>query len=197
MTIGVSSTALLISIFSAFKNDLFPFHLKVLAGDLILLESQQSPSVDLILPVTFINLGYADGVVESIFLKVTDNKGRIKRYTSLEELDDKLIYQIVYQSKSSETVVINRFLDFPIPGKQSLKKNISFAWSSNSDFTDWEVNSYTFELYLKLEQDKKWKKFAEFKHELDCKTHSSYLEQKSLYISRLLEPSIIKQVDKL
>ncbi|MEW6497504.1 MAG: hypothetical protein AB1589_34125 [Cyanobacteriota bacterium] len=194
----VSIIAILCSLISIFKEDFFPFQLKVLSGDVIFLNHQPNPAIDLVLTITFINQGYIDGIVELIALKVTNSKGNKKIYVACNELDNRLVFNLIRQPQTSTSAILPLpFSAFPLHARQSLKKHIGFAWSISSDFTRWEVERYKFELYLKLGQWKKLKKVAEFKHEMTPNDLNSYLNQESYYMAGTLERSLVKQINEL
>lgn len=194
----VSIIALLGSLISIFKEDFFPFQLRVLSGDVLFLNNQPNPAIDLVLTTTFINQGYIDGIVELIALKVTNSKGNKKIYIACNELDNRLVFNLIRQPQTSTSAILPLpFSAFPLHARQSLKKHIGFAWSISSDFTRWEVERYKFELYLKLGQWKKLKKVAEFKHEMTPNDLNSYLNQESYYMAGTLERSLVKQINEL
>lgn len=194
----ISIIALLGSAISIFKEDFFPFQLRVLSGDVLFLNNQPNPAIDLVLTITFINQGYIDGIVELIALKVTNSKGNKKIYVACNELDNRLVFNLIRQPQTSTSAILPLpFSAFPLHARQSLKKHIGFAWSISSDFTRWEVERYKFELYLKLGQWKKLKKVAEFKHEMTPNDLNTYLNQESYYMAGTLERSLVKQINEL
>lgn len=194
----VSIIAILCSLVAIFKEDFFPFPLRVLSGDVIFLNNQPNPAVDLVLTTTFINQGYIDGIIELIALKVTNSQGKRKIYVACNELDNRLVFNLIRQPQTSTNAIIPLpFSAFPIHSRESIKKHIGFAWSISSDFTRWEVERYKFELYLKLGQWKKLKKVAEFNHEMTPNDLNSYLNQESYYMAGTLERSLIKQINDL
>lgn len=194
----VSILALLGSLLSLFKEDLIPFQLRVLAGDVILLNDQPNPAIDLVLTITFINKGYVDGVIEFIAVKVTNSKGHKKIYVACNELDSRVIFNIIRQPQTNTNNIIPfPFSAFPIQSRQSIKKNLGFAWSSLSEFNYWEEERYQFELYLKSSQEKKLKKVAEFIHEMNSSDFNNYINQESYYMAGLLERSLMRQINEL
>jgi hypothetical protein len=198
VSLVVSIIALFCSVVSLFKDDFFPFKLRVLAGDVILLNEPTNPAIDLILTVTFINSGYTDGVVEFIALKVTNSKGNKKLYVACNEFDNRLVFNLIRQPQTKTTNVIPfPFSAFPLPARQSIKKHLGFAWSNVSGFTRWEAERYKFELYLKSSQGKKLKKVFEFTQEMTLDDFNSYNTQESYYMAGVLERSIMKQVNEL
>lgn len=194
----VSSIALLASLIALFKEDLFSFRLRVLAGDVILLNTQNNPAIDLVLTLTFINKGYVDGVIEFIALKVTNSKGSKKLYVASNELDNKLVFNIIRQTQTSiSNSIFFPLSAFPIQSRQSIKKHLGLAWSSASNFIEWEADRYQFELYLKSSRDKKLKKVSEFYHEMTRNDFNIYSNQESYYMAGNLERSLMKQVNEL
>ena len=194
----VSLFALAVSIISIFKNELFQVKLRVLSGDVLFLNNKINPAVDLVLTITFINNGYADTVIEFVALKVTNSKGNKKIYLACNELDTRLFFNIIRQPEANIGNSISApFSAFPIQPRQSIKKHIGFAWSRSSDFTEWEVENYKFELYLKSSQWKKFKKFSEFEQEMSQSDFNNYTTQESYYMAGFLESSLMRQVNKL
>jgi hypothetical protein len=194
----VSIFAIVGSIVSLFREELFPFRLRVFAGDIIFLNNPSNPIVDLVLILTFINLGYVDGVIEYVALKVTNSKEQKKLYIACNEIDNRSVFNLVRQPQLQiSNTVLFPFSAFPLQSRQSIKKHLAFAWSSTSEFTNWEVEHYKFEVYLKLSHWNKLKKVSEFTHDMSFSDFKTYASQESYYMAGVLERSIIKQVNQL
>lgn len=84
----ISLVALIVSIVSAFKEDIFPFQPTVLLDEIIMAppSGPSHDSVALVLPLTFINKGHGAGVVNMLALRVESADG-LKLYTPLQQVD--------------------------------------------------------------------------------------------------------------
>lgn len=182
----ISVLALLISLISAFKNELLPFELKVLAGD-VLVAAPTSPShasLPLVFPISFLNTGYAGGIVEAIAIKVIDDQGNVKLYTPIAEIDFMQFIQGRRQLHADN--IAGTFSAFPIHAKQSLKKHILFSQEEKSakyPFNQWKPGKHKFELYLKASQWRKPKKLSQFECEINAKVLSEYARGTSTHIA--------------
>ncbi len=86
----LSVLAIVISVFSAFKNEIFPFNITTVAGDNITIISTDAPqknSPPIILPISFINEGYGSGIIELVTLTIIDEKGTKQIYSLIAEVD--------------------------------------------------------------------------------------------------------------
>ena len=73
---GLCVGSLAASVLSAFKNELFEFAPRLLGGALLLPQtSPPTASLQLLLPISFINTGYAEGVIEWVALKLVPSDG--------------------------------------------------------------------------------------------------------------------------
>lgn len=82
LPLGISILALIVSILSSFKDELFPFNLSVFADGLHFVKTPALPpnsditSIVILLPVTFFNRGYSEGIVQTMRLRISTEKTR-------------------------------------------------------------------------------------------------------------------------
>jgi hypothetical protein len=147
----IASLALIVSIVSAFKNQIFPFQLETLT-DSIILAAPSAPShnsLALIIPITFLNKGHGSGVIEGLTIKI-ECCNRIKIYTPSAEIDYKKFIQSKRRLDAEN--ILNTSISFPLSGESSVQKYILFIQEENSQkypFSYWEENNYTFNFYIK------------------------------------------------
>jgi hypothetical protein len=151
LTAAIAVTALLVSVLSAFKEDVFPFRPRVLLDEVVLAaptgSSHDSPAI--LLPLAFLNEGYGSGVVEGLTLKVTMGANS-KVYTPVSEID----YAKFISGKRAIHAenVIGAFNIFPLAPRATLKKCILFTQEEQSiryPFSTWAPAPHVFRLYLR------------------------------------------------
>jgi hypothetical protein len=153
----IALAALLVSLISAFKDEIFPFQLNVLCDEVIL-APPTAPSHDsaaLIFPFVFINNGNGGGVVEALSIKIEGN-GTTKIYTPIVEIDFGLY--ITGKRKLHAESMLGSFSSFTLRGKESKQKHFVFSQEESSKkypFNSWSEGKYKFKVFVKLShQDK-------------------------------------------
>jgi hypothetical protein len=147
----ISLAALVISVVSAFKEDVFPFRPRALVDE-VMLAPPTLPSHDslaLIVPVAFLNDGYGTGVIEGLTLKI-EGEGGTKVYTPVAEID----YQKFISGKRALHAenLLGAFNLFRLGSRESMKKHILFSQEEHSQrypFTQWKPGKYIFRLFAK------------------------------------------------
>ena len=201
ITVFISSLALLVSLATFFKDRIFPFRVKVIAGSILLINPKSTNVIDLILPIMFINTSYSDGIILSVWVKVTKNNQEVKRMVPFHELSNELVKQIFEpetKEKPKSSIRGEDFFPFQIKSKEGLRKNITFvAAYANSSFTSWEPGTYKFEVYLQVEGNENLEKYADFEHTIDTQTFDALLLHNYCLIHRKADLSILKQFKSL
>ena len=174
LPLGISLLALIVSILSSFKDELFPFQLYVFADGLHLVRTPALPpnsdmiSIVILLPVTFFNRGYSEGIVQSIRLKVIGEKSGFKHdFLPSVEVDMGAFVQQKVGLNASNT--IGTFVGFLVESKKAVKKNIVFTpliEKGKNNVLIWQPDIYYFELHVQTFSEKKPKKYFEFKQEI-------------------------------
>ena len=146
----ISLLALVVSIVSAFKEDIFPFQPVVLLDEIILAPTS-GPSHDslaLVLPITFMNKGNGAGVVHMLALRV-ECDGVVKMYTPLAQVD--LQKYLSGMRKLHGENIVGSFNAFSLDGKETQKKHLLFSQEEKAEkypFSTWKEGNYTFRLFL-------------------------------------------------
>ncbi len=146
----ISLLALMVSLVSAFKEDLFPFQPRVLLDEIIF-APHSGPSHDrlsLVLPLTFLNGGNGAGVIHMLALRV-ECGNVVKLYTPLLQID--FAKYISGMRKLHQDNIIGSFNAFSLAGKATEKKYLMFCQDENSEhypFSTWTAGNYTFKLFL-------------------------------------------------
>jgi len=146
----ISLLALVVSIVSAFKEDIFPFQPNVLLDEFVMAPTSgpSHNSVALVLPLTFINKGNGAGVIHMLALRV-ESKGKIKLYTPLAQVDFQKY--LSGKRKLHGENIIGSFNAFALSGKATAQKFFLFSQEENSPtypFSLWEAGDYTFRLFI-------------------------------------------------
>lgn len=166
LTVAISLMAVCISLFSIFKNEIFPFNLELIAGDNLTfqngdIDGKFSPS--LIVPISFINKGYSAGVIEMLSFKIIDENEKVKYYTPIAEVDFEKLIQDKRMLHGSN--LKGPFGSFALNAREAVKKFFLFTQEPNLEkypASEWQASKYTFELYIKINDTKKLKKEKEF-----------------------------------
>lgn len=146
----ISLLALVVSIVTAFKEDIFPFQ-PVVLFDEIILSPTSGPSHDslaLVLPITFMNKGNGAGVIHMLALRV-ECDGMVKLYVPLALVDFQK-YLSGMRKLHGENIV-GSFNAFSLDGKQTQKMYLLFSQEERAEkypFSKWTEGSYTFRLFL-------------------------------------------------
>jgi hypothetical protein len=94
-------------VIGAFKEIIKPFELKVLANNFILSQTnikEYKNQIPIILPISFINNGYGEGIIESVILDIADQHKNHKIYQPKGEISFEDYYK-VNQKISSENIL--------------------------------------------------------------------------------------------
>lgn len=150
----IAILALLVSALGVFKNEIFPFSLKLFIDELLVpgdtANAQRTDAnLPLVLGVSFMNEGYAEGIIEYVFLKVIGEDNIVKIYNPTVEIDYKSYIQGARKLHASN--IISQFSSFPMHSKSSVKKYIVFQnlGSEKNPISDWNVGNYKIEIYCK------------------------------------------------
>lgn len=157
LPIAISIVSLIISLVSAFRGQLFPFQLKVLPGGLCYVrhsavssDESSTDELDLVLPLSFINSGYGDGVIDGVAVKVLDKAGTAMLYLPAMEIDLKAFVQGI--SIPSKANLIGLYMPFPLHTRQSVHKVWLFTQDSAQNpypKARWHPGSYRIEYFIK------------------------------------------------
>ncbi len=176
LSAAISLAALLVSVVSAFKEDVFPFR-PVAAVDEIILAPTTLPSHDslaLVVPITFVNTGYGAGLIEGLTIKVQGATG-VKVYAPLAEVD----FQKYISGKRALHAdnIIGTFNVFRLGARESVKKYVLFSQQENSTrypFNAWTPGSHEFVLYAKHSASAHPTVLASINYEISANVLSSY-----------------------
>lgn len=168
----ISVIALLVSIISAFRNDIFPYNLQIFSEGLHLIKTPALPpstgvAIVVLLPVTFFNKGYGECFVKKVHLVVKQLKTEGNFiFLPAVEID---MQAFMRQGKGLNASNINgSFVGFLLESKKGIMKNIVFTLESGPDkpILNWVEDSYTFEIQVLVEGEKGFKKYYEINQEI-------------------------------
>ena len=166
LPLGISIIALIFSIISSFKDELFPFRLLTFIDSLTLVATEpmnKSPNktIQVLLPITFYNRGYSEGVIQNIKLIVkVENELTQFVFLPIIEIDMAAFMQQHKGINASNS--LNVFAGFLLGGKRGVKKDIVFTPRIEDQTVTfgWKPNTYHFELFVQIYGDEKYKKYA-------------------------------------
>ena len=188
LAIVISIIALSVSFLGVFKNEIFPFNLEIIIDDLIITadsgkSNKKAKNIEFVLNVSFLNKGYAEGIIEKIFVKVLDDGGIVKFYRPTIEID--YIKYIQGKRRLHGDNVISQFSSFPLHSKQSLNKYLVFQNLGHPKYpiTPWKIGNYKFEVFVKTSYRKKAKLMKKLPFTLDEEGLNNYLNNNSVEYS--------------
>jgi hypothetical protein len=176
LPIAFSLLALIVSILSSFKNELFPFRLSAFIDGFYLVASEGIPpitgkTIQVLLPITFFNRGYSEGVIKTINLMVRDDsKLEQNEFLPNFEIDMEAFMQ---QNKGvNASNVLGVFVGFLLDSKRAVKKNVLFSPRVIPGIPPfiWKPGVYHFNLYVQVYGENKPKFFCELKKEIGANT---------------------------
>ena len=147
----ISLLALIISIISAFRNQIFPFQLETSFDTIVVgtTSGQSHDSLVLMLPIIFLNRAHGHGFIENLTIKVEcGNSAKI--YTPLFEIDFEKFIQ--FKRTFHAENISDFFMPFPLSGQCSIQKYILFSQVEDSKkypFSSWDEGNYKFSIFLK------------------------------------------------
>lgn len=146
----ISLLALVVSIVSAFKEDIFPFQPSILFDEIVMAPTSgpSHNSVALVLPLTFINKGNGAGVIHMLALRV-ESEGRVKLYTPIAQIDFQKY--LSGKRKLHGENIVGSFNAFALSGKATVQKYLLFSQEEKSEsypFSPWNTGIYTFRLFI-------------------------------------------------
>ena len=83
----VSILALMVSLLGTFRSEVFPFEVQVRWGTIVF--PPPAPNdLGIVLPLIFLNTGFADGVIDSVALLLRGADGSVRKYVPVAELGE-------------------------------------------------------------------------------------------------------------
>jgi hypothetical protein len=130
--------------------------------------AEETDELDLIFPVTFLNTGFGEGVIEGLAVKMLADNGTTVLYRPNLEVDLKSFMQ--GPSVPSKANIIGMFTPFPLHAKQSVQKILLFTQDTRENpdpRSTWRASTYRFEFFVKESQWAKPKKLATMEQVID------------------------------
>ena len=161
LPIGLSIASLVVAILSAFKNELFEFAPAVLGSEVILVQPRPTP-LTVILPLSFVNTGYAEGVIEWVAVKlVRIADGHFTVLHPTLEIDQLKFWQGRHYLHADN--IIGTFASFPMESKKVVVKSILFSVQEGQTL-DLVEGEYRFNIYVKASNARK----GRILHSFEC-----------------------------
>jgi len=170
ITSCVAISALLFSVLSLFKEQLFPFQLKVVGRDVKLskiIDIHKEIRYTLIVPIRFINTGFRTGVIDDFILIATDEKGLKRRLFSYCDIDASNVYQ--GKKRINQNIINTGSFPFSLTPGESVVRYPIFEQedSSGVPIAQWIPGKYAFTIKVKTLNSSKLKEYSTF--ELDIR----------------------------
>jgi hypothetical protein len=173
LTLGISILAVIFTGVTSFKNELFPFRLSVFSDSLHLVTGKliSDPrviTIQVLLPNTFFNRGYSEGIIETIKLIVkAEQHGTTNVFLPMMEID--MVAFIQQRKGINSSNMLGTFVGFLLEPKRAVKKFVVFSPKIGQGIPvfNWSPDKYTFELYVQNYGDKKPKKYFELSQNID------------------------------
>lgn len=168
----LATAAILVSTLSLFRANLFPAKLEIIAGNNIILNSDKPSNLNpgIILPITFVNKGYDNCIIEIIALKLFTEDNLEIFYEPISEIDIKALMQGKHKVHGSN--IIDGYSSFNLFERSS--KIISFLFmqikpkmNSQEKLHPLKIGKYTCTLYVKKIDDEKLLPVTTFKLTVD------------------------------
>lgn len=183
LPLGLSIGSLAIAILSAFKNELFEFAPAVLGSEVILTHPRLNQEFAMILPLSFVNTGYAEGIVEWVAVKLVHiADGHFSALHPIFEVDLLKFWQGKHYLHAENT--IGTFASFPMESKKVVVKSILFAVPEGRRFA-LVKGEYRFDIYLKANNIRRARVLHSFKYSLSDEFLSEYASGKTMVLSDL------------
>jgi len=153
LPIIISVVSLIVSLIAAFKSEFLNFNLSIINDEVIISTPDKKPeNISLIVPISFVNEGYGNGIIEWIAIKIIkEADDNIKLYTPIAEID--LQEFIQGKRKLHASNIKTGFSSFILSSKEAMKKHILFTQElDNKEYplSAWEPGKYKFEIYVKI-----------------------------------------------
>ncbi len=155
LPLGLSIASLIVSILSAFKNELFDFAPRLVGGALMLPQTEpRSDNLQFVLPLSFVNTGYAEGIIEWVALKFVPTVGGEEFVCDpIAEID--LTKFLQGRRHLHAENILGAFLPFPLESKKSIGKAILFSPQLSADEQPrlFVLGEYRMDVYLKASSE--------------------------------------------
>jgi len=136
-----------------------------------------------ILPLSFVNTGYGEGVVEWVVVKVVRiADSHFSVLHPAQEVDLLKFWQVKRYLHADN--LIGTFASFPIESKKVVAKSIVFVTPGGKTF-DLVEGEYRFDIYVKASNGRKAKILHSFENTFSDQDLSDYVSGKSVVLSDL------------
>ena len=153
LPIIISIISLCIALLGTFKEVVFPFELKVLNDTVIIpFPRDNQGELPLIVPLSFVNMGYGDGVIEWVALKIVSESGEdIKLYGPIAEVN---LEKLIQGKRNLHAENIEEgFSSFLLKSRESTKRHILFLQEIDNDKypkSKWSEGKYQIHVFVKI-----------------------------------------------
>jgi|ERR1051326_644034 hypothetical protein len=185
LPLGLSIASLAVAILSAFKNELFEFAPAVLGSQVIFVQARPiHAKLTVILPLSFINTGYAEGVIEWVAVKLvrrTDRQSAVLHPTL--EVDMLKFWQGKHYLHADNTIGL--FTSFPLESKKVVVKAILFTVPTAAEPFSLSEGEYRFDIYLKASIAKRAKVMHSLTYTFSEQFLTEYISGKTMVLGDL------------
>jgi len=178
LTLLIALFALLGSIFVGFRDKFEKFDISIISNQIILTNLGSTlDDIGIILPITFINKSYGNGVIEWFAIKVINTNDILnpQQYEPQVEVD---YPKFLTERKEGKVPAKSIFTSFYMKQKESILKHILLsrkAGDENYPGKGWSIGKYKFEIYVKIAENDKPHLYETLEVNIDEKRYNSLL----------------------
>jgi hypothetical protein len=177
----LSLIALVLALLALRRGLALAFAPEVLGGDVILPRSSTAGGVKLLLPLQFVNAGYAGGVVDWVALRVTmeGEKDRSILFSPVAEVD---MQHFLRAKRRLEPDNVEPFASFALDGKRALAKFVLFEPTEGRKDLKLRAGRYAFEVFYKAGAMRQPQLASTFHHAVEQKAIEQYEADETVYL---------------
>ena len=178
-----SLVACAVAALALFRGRAFAYAPEILGGDVILPRSSTAGGIKFLLPLQFVNAGYAGGVVHWIALRLTVD-GDTARSMLLSPVAEVDMQSFLRAKRRLDTDNVEPFTSFALDGKRALAKFVLFeaAEQRTAPAPRLRPGRYGFELFYKAGDMREPRIARSFEHVLEQKSIEQYEADETVYL---------------
>lgn len=176
-----SLVALVLAVLALRRGLSLAFAPEIVAGDVILPRSSTAGNVKFLLPLQFVNAGYAGGIVDWVALRVTldGDKAHSILFSPVAEVD---MQHFLRAKRRLEPENVEPFMGFALDGKRALAKFVLFEPAEKRKDLKLRTGRYGFELFYKAGAMREPQIASTFQHAVEQKLVEQYEADETVYL---------------
>lgn len=176
-----SLAALALAVLALLRGRALAFAPEIVGGDVILPRSSTAGGIKFLLPLQFVNAGYAGGVVDWVALRVTidGDKNRSVLFSPVAEVD---MQHFLRAKRRLEADNIEPFMSFALDGKRALAKFVLFEPADRPKDLKLRPGRYAFELFYQAGAMRQPRLASSFQLAVEQKAVEQYEADETVYL---------------